>query len=135
MHNRPDAPVRRKSPVRLIAAWAAGGLVFLLSSCGAGTSSHSTGVVYGVVGSACNANIVYQDLTKSQTTLTGVSLPWHFEFDIPQDQVNGFPLYLSALNNCAVGSITANVEVNGALFATQTTFAPNGSVLVSVNLF
>ena len=133
---RPDTSARRIGPSAARTAACAAGIVFaLLAGCGTGSSSHTTNVVYGVVGSACNADIVYQDLTQAQTTLTAQSLPWHFEFDIPQSQVNGFPLYLSASNNCAVGSLTANAEVNGALFATQTTFAPNGSVLISVNLF
>ena len=110
-------------------------LLAVLGGCGGSTGSKTTNVVYGVVGSACSANIVYQDQTQTQFTLTAVGLPWNHQFEVPEDQVNGFPLYLSALNNCSVGSVTANAEVNGSLFATQTTFAPNGSVLISVNLF
>jgi hypothetical protein len=114
----------------LVAALLAG-----LAACGSPPAARTTEVTYGVTGSACMADIVYQDATGVQTTLPNQGLPWNTAFPVPKAKVSGFSLFLSATNLCAIGTITVNAEVNGSLFATQTSLAPNGSVQIAVNLF
>ena len=110
-------------------------LLAALFACSSPPAANRTEVTYGVTGSACKADIVYQDTTGAQIAVSNQALPWNITFEVPKPQVNGFPLFLSATNLCAIGSITVNAEVNGALFATQTSLAPNGSDEISVNLF
>jgi hypothetical protein len=114
----------------LVAALLAG-----LAACGSPPAARTTEVTYGVTGSACKADIVYQDATGVQTTLSNQALPWNIAFPVPKAKVNGFPLFLSATNLCAIGTITVNAEVNGSLFATQTSLAPNGIAQIAVSLF
>ena len=122
----------RRAVLRL--AWVAG-LAAALGACGSGPHASSMLVTYGVTGTACKADIAYQDLTHTSIAVPGQGLPWNTTFAIPASQVNGFPLLLSATNLCAIGFVSANAEVNGSLFATQTSFAPNGAVEIAVNLF
>jgi Mycobacterium membrane protein len=114
-------------------------LLGAFAGCGSGSGSSSpTDVAYGVTGSACSADITYQDLTETQTTLVAQSLPWNFQFSVPATEEHGFPLFLLAVNDCLTGSITVNAVVNGSLYSTATqTFppVPNAGIEISVNLF
>jgi hypothetical protein len=87
------------------------------------------------VGTACSADVTYQDLSGVPTVLAAQLLPWHFAFDIPAKRVDGFPLSLVATNDCSTGSITANVVVNGALYGSNTNATPNGIATVQLSLF
>ena len=107
------------------------------AGCGPFTSKSSTEVTYGVTGTTCSAppqtaTIMYQDLTETPITVSNEVLPWNTSFYVPADQVKGFPLYLYATNLCLNGSITANVEVNGSLYFTQSSYglAPNNYVQI-----
>lgn len=113
-------------------------LAIVLGAAGcSGTTSSGKGVdvVYGVVGNACSTDITYQDLGDQPTLVTQQTLPWHFDFTIPSSKVNGFGLSLSAVTSCPTGTITTNIVVNGALYATASGSTPAIPVGVGTTLF
>jgi hypothetical protein len=110
----------------------------LLGAAGcAGPKSSDSGidVVYGVVGTACSADITYLDLGAQPTTVTQQALPWHLGFTVPSAKANGFTLSLSAVTQCVTGTITVNIVVNGALYATATSATPTVPAGVQTALF
>jgi hypothetical protein len=130
------APDRASGGTRL--AWTCALLLatLALAGCGSGSSDGDTNVVYSVLSTECTADIIYENTALTQTTLLGQTLPWNTGFTIPASKVNGYPLFLQATSDCAFPApLTANIVVNGALFATQTDFAASGVVVLSESLF
>ena len=73
-------------------------------------------VEYVVSGTAGSVDLTYSNQSGNSEQLSGVSLPWTYEFD----GASGDFLYISAQNNGRSGSVVCDIYVNEKLIETST---------------